>query len=148
MTFLMDILALITMSPWKSGPHIVFVQNSAGALLRLYNSAGRTSKAPKFCVAKFDCKFASGSFRAFKMCPAELWILQSAPSGGLMQCNMCPAFSWRHSYGGQNTHKNHLKLGFVLFFFMVIFCKPLSFRRSIHKYEIFLTKEYFTRWYL
>ena len=123
----MDFLALITMSSWKSGAHVALLKNPAGALLRLYNFAGRTSKAPKFRGAKNDCKFAPQSFRACKVRPAELWSLQSVPCGVLEQCNVCPAFSWRHSYGGQNTHKNPLKLGFVIFF-EGKFCKPLYFR--------------------
>ena len=60
----------------------------------LQNSAGR----PKPCGAKF----------AFNLCPAEFLTPQSVlhgvldPSkcafGVLEQCNMCPAFSGRHSH--------------------------------------------------
>ena len=93
------ILAPATMSPSESGAHVALLQNSAG----------RTSKALKFRGATIYCKFAPQSFRAFKVRPAELWSLQSAPRGVLEQCNMCPAFKWRHSYGGQNIHKKSSK---------------------------------------
>ena len=34
----------------------------------------------------------------------------------LEQRTVCPAFSWRHSYGGLNIHKNYLKIKFSLFY--------------------------------
>ena len=113
----------------KQGKRCI-AQTCAGALPRLYISVERTSKAPKFRGVKVDCKFAPRIFRALEVRPAKLWSLRSAPRGVLEQCNLCPAFSWRHSYRGHNTHKNHLKLWFVIFF-KVLFCKPLSFQRSI-----------------
>ena len=97
--FCVDILAPITMFPWESRTHVALLQNSAG----------RTLKAPKFCGAKIDCKFALRSFRAFKVRPEELWSLWNAPRRVLEQCNMCPAFSWRHSYGGQIINKKSSK---------------------------------------
>ena len=49
----------------------------------------------------------------------------------LEQCNMCPTFSWRHSYGDKISQKNPLKLKFS--FFKGNFSKTLSFQRSIHQ---------------
>ena len=98
-----------------------------GALRRLQNSAGQRLTANLSCGVLEPSKCAPRNYGAFKVCPAELWSLQSAPRGVLEQFNVCPAFSWRHSYGGQNTHNNHLKLRFSLFF-KGYFCKPLSFQ--------------------
>ena len=42
---------------------------------------------------------------------------QSVPRGVLGQCNMCPAFSWRCIYKGQNIHtQKFLKLNFPYLF--------------------------------
>ena len=142
------ILAPVTMSPWESGDMLHCSKTLRGALWRLHNSVGPTLKAPKFRGAKIDCKFSPQSFRAFKVRPAELWSLQSAPRGVLEQCNVCPAFSWRHSYGDQNTHKNHLKNWFSVFFFTVIFVNHCCFRDLYNQYDNFLRNKYFTRWYL
>ena len=108
------------------------------ASLRLYNSAGRTSKGPKFCGAKLDCKFAPRSFRAFEVRPVELWSLRSGPRRVLEQCNVCPAFSWRHSYGGQNTHKNHLKIKLK-----VLFVNHWNFKDLYNQYDIFFQTKIF-----
>ena len=121
----------------KRGTNCI-AQNSAGALWRLYNSGGRTLKAPKFSWAKIGCKFAPRSFWAFEVRPA-LWTLQSAPRGVLEQCNVCPALS-----RGQNTHKNHLKLRFSYFlkgFFVNHFHTEHYFVYCI----VHITVHYFTR---
>ena len=117
-----------------------------GALWRLYNSAGHTLKALQFRGAHFKgskflpgkdwCKFTPQSFRASDVPRTELWSLWSASRGVLEQCNVCPAFSWRHSYGGQGAHKNHLKLRFSLFF-KVIFLIQCHFRYLYNKYDPF-----------
>ena len=77
---------------------------------------------------------------AFNLCPqsfgplilraAEFWTPQSVPRWVFVQCNVCPAFSWRHSYTGLNTYKNHLTIRFSLFF-LCYFDKPLYFQRSL-----------------
>ena len=95
----LDISAPITLFPWESRTHVVLPQNCAG----------RTSKAPKLCGAKIDCKFALRSFRAIKVRPAELWSLWNVPRRVLEQ--LCALLS----HGDIVTvakipTKNHLKL--------------------------------------
>ena len=68
------------MSPRKSGAHIALLQNSAGTLQRIYNSAGRTSKFPKFRGAKIDGKFAPQSFRALEVRPQNYGSFEVRPA--------------------------------------------------------------------
>ena len=104
-----------SIAPKLRGAHFEGSIIPRGALRRLQSSVGQklTENLPNRVLEPSKC--ALQKYGAFKV---------------LEQCNVCPAFLWRHSCRGQNTHKNHLKIGFVLFF-KVIFCKPLLFQRSI-----------------
>ena len=97
---------------------------------------------PKLRGANLPSIFAPRSFGPLNLRPAEFWTPQSVPRGVLEQCNVCPAFSWRHSYGGLNIHKKSSNVYFS-YFFAGYFCKPLSFQRSIQPIWPFVKKKIF-----
>ena len=84
--------------------------------------------------------------------PLKFVSLQSPPRGiiehskcarGVLEhCNMCPAFSWRHSHGGQNIHKKSSKI-YIFLIFQGNFCKQLSFQRSIHPMDLVFKEKIF-----
>ena len=87
----------------------------------LQNSAGHTLRGPKLRRAQLEgSKTPRGKF-AF---------------------NVCPAFSWRHIFGGLDIHKNHLTIWFSVYF-KGYFCKPLSFQRSIQPIWQFFREKIF-----
>ena len=104
-----DIEASKAMSPRESGAHVALLQNSG-----LHTPRG-----------KFAFNLCPAKFWTLQSAPAKFWSPESVPRGVLEQCNMCRAFSWRHSYRGLNVKKNHLKLEvryFFLLFFVVNHC--------------------------
>ena len=120
------------------------------SMRKLQNSAGHTLRGPKLRAAQLEgSKTPRGKF-AFNLCPAEFWTPQSVPRRVLEQCNVCPAFSWRHSYGGQETHKNHLKLRLSLFLkgFFIFIVNQCHFRDLYNHCDHFLRKKYFAGRYL
>ena len=132
--FVIDIMASIPMFQWKSQAHVAPKLHGAhlegsiiprDALQRLHNSVGR----------KFIANLPP-SFKAFEGRLVELCSLWSAPRGVLEQCNMCPAFSWKQSYGGLDTHTNILYLGFF-FLLKVIFVNHCHFRDLHNQYNNF-----------
>ena len=100
------------MSPGESGALLALLQNSEGDTLsgpKLRGTQIEGSKTPR-----------GKDWR--QICRAKFWTPQSAPckvldpSNFLEQCNMCPAFSWKYSYGGLNIQKNLLQIKFSLVF--------------------------------
>ena len=73
----------------------------------------RTLKALKLRRANLKLIFALRNFGAFKVRPAELWNLRSAPRGVLVA-------------KVQNNYKNHLKLKFPLFSRLFLWAAVIS----------------------
>ena len=72
------------MSPCESGAQSTLLESSAGHTLR----------------------------SSLNLRPTEFGTFQSVAHKILEQCNVCPAFSWRHSYGGLTATKIMSKLDF------------------------------------
>ena len=82
------------------------------------------------CYSKKPSLF-KGQFQSLQSAPRKVMEPPKCapPSFGAMQ--PVPCFLMETQFQGQNTHKNHLKLGFILIFKCFFFCKRLLFQRSI-----------------
>ena len=99
------------------------------------------------CYSKKPSLF-KGQFQSLQSAPREVMEPPKCapPSFGAMQ--PVPCFLMETQFQGQNTHKNHLKLGFILIFKCFFFVNDCCFRDLYNQCDIFLWKKYFTRWYL
>ena len=127
------------MSPWVSGAHVAFLQNSAGHTLR----------GPKLQGAQIEwSKTLRGKF-AFNLCPAKFWTPQFVPRG-VLDLLMCAPWSFgamQHSpsflmetklRGPKYPQKSFKNL--YSFFCKVIFVIHCHFSDLYNQYDHFLNK--------
>ena len=141
MIFFMDILASITMSPLKSGHMLHCSKTPPGTLCRLYNSAGRTSKAPRFRGSKIYCKIALQSCRAFKVTPRNYRAFEVRPAEFWSNATSAPLSHGDIVTGAKIPPKIILNLDFSNLF-GVILVNHCHFRDLYNQYDYMISLQF------